>query len=180
MIKEQIDFDWSTNLPKNLPGMNIIKCKTQHYMPIKCYCESSELQLTKATQMSVGYDLRAKENYTIHVGETTYVETGIFLEIPEGFVGKIYSRSGLSTKHGVVLVNGTGIIDSDYRGEIMVALTLLSGYKLRPPTYEIKKHDRVAQILFEKVENTNIEYVESCDKLCKTERGVGGFGSSGK
>jgi dUTP pyrophosphatase len=173
---KELEFDWYSKLPSDLHGMHYIKSSLQ----IKCFCESSELQLTKATQSSAGWDLRAKENYTIHVGETTLVETGIFLEIPEGFVGKIYSRSGLSTKFGVVLVNGCGIVDEDYRGEIKVALTLLKGYQLRPPTYDIKKYDRVAQILFEKVESTNIDYVKSYDELCKTERGVGGFGSSGK
>jgi dUTP pyrophosphatase len=175
-MTKELEFDWYSKLPQNLSGMNCTKVS----LPVKCYCESPELQLTKATQASAGWDLRAKENYTIHVGETTYIETGIFLEIPDGFVGKIYSRSGLSTKHGIVLVNGVGVIDNDFRGEIKVALILLSGYKLRPPTYEIKKYDRVAQILFEKVENTNIELVDTYDELCKTERGVGGFGSSGK
>jgi dUTP pyrophosphatase len=95
-------------------------------------------------------------------------------------VGKIYSRSGLSTKFGVTLENSVRVVDEDYRGEIKVALTLLHGYQLRPPTYEIKKYDRVAQILFEKAENTNIEFVETYDELCKTERGIKGFGSSGK
>jgi hypothetical protein len=152
-MKNEMEFDWTSQLPKKLPGLNLLnnvhEIKIIKSTPIKCYCESSDLQLTKASSGSVGWDLRAKENYTIHVGETTYVGTGIFLEIPEGFVGKIYSRSGLSTKFGVTLVNGCGIVDcfakdsliSTIKGDMYVSQLKLHDvvYSINEDTLELEK-----------------------------------------
>lgn len=146
---------------------------------VKVYCESPELMLTKATLGAAGFDLKAKKNYVLWNGEPTFIETGIFLEIPEGFVGKLHVRSGLSTKNGIMLVNGTGIIDNDYRGEIKVALMLINSRDNKRCTYTINQYERVAQILFERVEQIEIENVSSYDDLKQTSRGVGGFGSTG-
>lgn len=164
------------------------ECGSKLPEEVKVYCDSPELMISKATPSSAGYDLRARENYTLSVGETTRVHTGIFLGIPEGFVGKIYSRSGLSTKNGIVLVNGVGVIDSDYRGEVIVCLTLLDCFDhdddlvMKDVTlrqYHINKGDRVAQLLIERIPNLGLDIVDSVELLGDTKRSSGGFGSTG-
>ena len=100
------------------------------------------------------------------------VHTGVAMEIPEGLVGLIFARSGLATKRSLAPANKVGVIDSDYRGEIMVAL---HNHSDKPQTVEAK--ERVAQIAF-------VPYVaaafEVADELGDTERGTGGFGSTGR
>jgi dUTP pyrophosphatase len=93
------------------------------------------------------------------------------MQIPKGYCVKLYARSGLATKHGVRLVNGVGIIDSDYRGEVMVALVNASTL-----SYQVKAGDRIAQFMLERVEPTALMVVSELDN---TARGAGGFGSTG-
>lgn len=125
--------------------------------------------------------------YADSIKEETWgilVGTGLCFEIPEGHVMKVYSRSGHGIKNGMVLRNGTGIIDSDYRGEVKIALTLhpdelISGVTLKQfvTIDEIKRGDRIAQAMIVPVEqSTFIEVGE----LSETGRGNGGFGSTGK
>lgn len=128
-----------------------------------------------ATGGSAGMDLRActTEPIVIAPGERVAVDTGIAIELPgNGYVAMICARSGLSTKHGIALANGVGVVDSDYRGEIRVSLINLSA-----DAYTIKPGERVAQMLIMPV---CIAKLQVCDELGETERGSGGFGSTGR
>lgn len=103
---------------------------------------------------------------------TVFLHTGIAMEIPEGMVGLIYARSGLGTKQGLAPANKVGVIDSDYRGEIIVALHNHSGEDRR-----IYNGDRIAQIIITPYIHADFEEVS---ELSPTARGEGGFGSTGK
>lgn len=130
---------------------------------------------TKATEGSAGYDLSAaiKEPMTIQPGEIVRIPTGLAIELPDSdLVAMIYARSGLSVKHGITLPNGVGVIDSDYRGEIQVALWNLSN-KL----YTVEPGERVAQLIIMPVVPTVLKLT---DTLEDTQRSTGGFGSTGK
>lgn len=104
--------------------------------------------------------------------ETAFIGTGIAMEIPEGYVGLIYARSGLACKQGLAPANKVGVIDSDYRGEIMIAL-----YNQSNETKVITSGDRIAQIVIQPVQQ--FDFVE-VDELNESERGDSGFGSTGK
>jgi dUTP pyrophosphatase len=123
-----------------------------------------------------GFDLCSVENGEIKEGETKIVKTGIALEIPQGFGGFVLPRSGLAAKQGITVVNSPGLIDSGYRGEVMVILHKLQG---TGGTFDFRSGDRIAQLVIQKVELINFceqEYSELSD----TERSDGGIGSSGK
>ena len=105
-------------------------------------------------------------------GETAFIDTGIVMEIPNGYVGLVYARSGLSCKQGLAPANKVGVIDSDYRGNIMVAL-----YNQSNETRIVSEGDRLAQIIIQPVEQFGFKVTEN---LSNTVRGNGGFGSSGK
>ncbi len=130
--------------------------------------------LKRATTGSAAVDLYAAVDDKICVGanERTAIPTGIAVEVPEGFVAKVVPRSGLAFNHGISLVNTPGIVDSDYRGEIKVCLINHSRAK-----FWVNRGDRIAQMLVERVEPVEFEYT---DELSNTERGTGGFGSSGR
>ena len=100
------------------------------------------------------------------------VKTGISIEMPEGTFGFVVPRSGLALNHGVTVLNGPGLIDTSYRGEIGVVL-----YNTSPLVYTIKEQERIAQLVFIQHEQAEFEIVDS---LSETERQDGGFGSSGK
>lgn len=124
---------------------------------------------------AAGADLYAcfsEEKITFLAGETKIIHTGIALEIPDGLVGLIYARSGIATKRGLAPANKVGVIDSDYRGEIMVAL-----HNHSDSVQEIAKGERIAQIVFAPYITAKFEEAES---LNDTDRGSGGFGSTGK
>ena len=129
---------------------------------------------TYGTASSAGADLYAcldSDCVCVAPGETFFVHTGLALEIPEGIVGLVYARSGLACKRGLAPANKVGVVDSDYRGEIVVAL---HNHSNAPQT--IERGERVAQIVF-------TPYVaaafEEADSLADTKRGAGGFGSTG-
>ena len=125
----------------------------------------------RATDGSAGFDLRATEGDVISPGYRKVFGTGVSAAIPPGSVGKVYSRSGMGFKYGVSLANGTGIIDSDFRGEIKVSL-INKGHDF----YTVNRGDRIAQIIFEKLPDVELEKVTVLDV---TERGNNGFGSTG-
>jgi dUTP pyrophosphatase len=132
---------------------------------------------TYGSEFAAGADLYAaihnEENKVeILPGETAFVDTGIAMEIPEGYVGLIYARSGLACKQGLAPANKVGVIDSDYRGNIMVAL-----YNQSNEVRTVSEGDRIAQIIIQPVEQFGFKVKEN---LSDTVRGNGGFGSSGK
>ncbi len=128
-----------------------------------------------ATPGSAGMDLCAHLEDIVEIapGETLRVPTGIAIALPDAnHVALVCARSGLSVKHGINLANSVGVIDSDYRGEIIVAL-----YNQSSRTYAIEPGERIAQLLVVPVVQPKIEV---CDSLNETERGSGGFGSTGR
>ena len=129
---------------------------------------------TYGTEFAAGADLYACEDGEVVIapGETKFIHTGIAMEIPSGYVGLIYARSGLSTKRGLAPANKVGVIDSDYRGEIMVAL-----YNQSSAPQAITGGERIAQIVF--TPYVTAEFDVACE-LDDTERGEGGFGSTGR
>ena len=122
---------------------------------------------------SSGMDILANNETEIIINpmERTLVPTGIFLEIPIGCEGQVRARSGLSIKNGITLVNCVGTIDSDYRGELKVSVINLGS-----DPFKIVKGDRIAQLIITKYERITWDQVDSIDE---TERGAGGFGSTG-
>lgn len=122
---------------------------------------------------AAGADLYANidENLVIKPHETIFVKTGIAISIPKGLVGLVFARSGLSCKRGLAPANKVGVIDSDYRGEVMVAL-----HNHTEEEKQIEPNERIAQIAFVPYIKGNFEIV---DELPDTERGNGGFGSTG-
>ena len=128
---------------------------------------------TYGSPYSAGADLySAMDDITIEPHTTTLVKTGIALEIPVGFAGLIYARSGIATKRGLAPANKVGVIDSDYRGEIMVCLYNHSG-----EAQTIADKERIAQLVITPF--LKVEYTET-EELSETVRGEGGFGSTGK
>ena len=127
---------------------------------------------TRADADSAGYDLYANEDMYIESGKTMKISTGIAMAIPKGYFGGIYARSGLSTKAGLRPLNCVRVIDSSYRGEIIVAL-----YNASASLRFVEKGQRIAQIIFAPYLPCELEEVEILDP---TERGDGGFGHSGK
>jgi len=122
-----------------------------------------------------GIDLRAVQKVTLHPDEIQLVPCGIHLEIESKYVGLIFPRSGLASKCDVSLANAVGVIDSDYRGEIMCAM-VYRGDDIYG--YTIKKYDRIAQLVTVPIHSGYTE-VENFFELSTTERGSGGFGSTG-
>ena len=131
---------------------------------------------TRATSGSAGYDLHAciDKDLTIKKGDLIRVPCGIAIELPSSeYAAFIFARSGLGIKYGISLSNGVGVIDSDYRGEIQVGLCRTSD----GDPYTIKNGDRIAQMIIMPVSNVNFKLVEN---LGESERGSGGFGSTGR
>ena len=128
---------------------------------------------TYGSEYAAGADLYAlsDEDITIQPGQTVLVHTGIAMEIPEGMGGFIYARSGLASKKGLAPANKVGVVDSDYRGEVMVAL---HNHGTVPQT--VSGGERIAQMVIAPF--IKVEYTE-CDELSDTVRGAGGFGSTG-
>jgi dUTP pyrophosphatase len=124
-----------------------------------------------ATRGDAGADLVSNSYALIPAKGRALVGTGIKIAIPEGYVGLVHPRSGLALKHGITVLNAPGTIDSGYRGEIGVIL-----YNSGSEHFEIKAGDRIAQLVIQKVETAEFEIV---DALIDTDRGEGGFGSTG-
>ena len=117
------------------------------------------------------YALPIGEPVTVEPGQTAFIHTGVAMAIPEGYVGLIYARSGLACKRGLAPANKVGVIDSDYRGEIMVAL---HNHSDKPET--VMPGERIAQFVIAPV---ILADWQECDSLDDTDRGAGGFGSTG-
>ena len=141
-------------------------------MKIKCLKNNKSLPKYQ-TEGSSGMDLTAGIDEPVEIKplERKLIPTGISIELPIGYEAQVRARSGLSVKHGITLINAIGTIDSDYRGEVCVGLVNLSN-----ETYTINPNDRIAQMVIMKVEKAEID-VET--ELTETQRGSGGFGSTG-
>ena len=140
-------------------------------LPIK-KLNNDAIMPTYGSEFAAGADLYSIEAVTLQPHETVLVHTGIAMEIPNSYVGLIYARSGLATKRNLAPANKVGVIDCDYRGEIMVSLHNHSNNE-----QSIEKGERIAQIVFTPYITANFEEV---NELTDTIRGEGGFGSTGK
>ncbi|MDO8806589.1 MAG: dUTP diphosphatase [Elusimicrobiota bacterium] len=126
-----------------------------------------------AHEGDAGLDLFSTINHTLQPGERVLIPTGLKMAIPHGYEGQVRPKSGLALKHGLTVLNTPGTVDAPYRGEVGVILI-----NLDPKTpYEIKKGEKVAQMVFNKIEYAT--FTEAAD-LTVTTRGEGGFGSTGK
>ena len=126
------------------------------------------------TEGAAGMDLCAaiSEPLTLKPLERALVPTGMKIELEHGYEAQIRPRSGMSIKHGITLINCVGTIDEDYRGEVCIPVVNISN-----ETYSIQPDERIAQMIIARVEQAKIEVVT---ELSETERGAGGFGSTGK
>ncbi len=125
-----------------------------------------------ATDGSAGMDLRSAEALTLKPGARALVATGIAIALPDDMEAQVRPRSGLAVKHGITVLNAPGTIDSDYRGEIKVPLI-----NLGTDDFVINRGDRIAQMVIAPVVQMELIEVEELDE---TDRGAGGFGSSGR
>ena len=129
---------------------------------------------TYAHDADAGADLYAYEDVTIYPGERHPVRTGIAVDIPVGYAGLIHPRSGLAAGAGLTVLNAPGTIDPGYQGEIKVIIYNADPYM----PADIKRGDRIAQLILQKVEKMEFEIVD--EFTSKTERGIGGLGSTGR
>jgi len=143
-------------------------------MTVKIVNQSPYPTPAYATEQSAGVDLRAnlEEKIVLAPLQRTLVPTGLYIALPKGYEAQVRPRSGLAIKHGITVLNTPGTIDADYRGEIRVILVNLSDQP-----FEILPGERIAQMVVARHEF--VEWEET-DALDATERGAGGFGSTGK
>lgn len=142
-------------------------------MKVKIINQSKHALPQYETKASAGLDVRANldESVTLKPLERILIKTGLFMEIPEGYECQVRSRSGLALKKGISVLNAPGTIDADYRGEVGVILINLSN-----ESFVIEDGERIAQLVFAKVKQA--KWIET-EVLSETERGSGGFGSTG-
>ena len=148
-------------------------------MKVQVVNKSSNPLPTYSTAYSAGMDIRANlkndegndEIISIAPGERVLISTGLYIQIPYGYEGQIRPRSGLAIKYGITVLNTPGTIDADYRGEICVCLINHSKH-----SFKLHHGDRIAQIIFSKVEQAILVEVS---ELINTKRGTGGFGHTG-
>lgn len=143
-------------------------------MKIKVINQSRHPLPEYQTSLSAGLDLRANLEAPVNLKplQRVLIPTGLFLELPEGFEAQIRPRSGLAYKHGITVLNSPGTIDADYRGEVKVLLVNLSEEE-----FTVQDGERVAQMIVARHET--IRWEETVE-LSETERGAGGYGSTGK
>lgn len=128
---------------------------------------------TRAYDGDAGLDLYALEEITLEPGDRASVRTGIAIEIPIGHAGLVLPRSGLAVRHGIALVNAPGLIDAGYRGEVRVLLLNTD----QNAAFLVRPGERIAQLVLVRVETPAVAEVQ---ELALSERGAGGFGSSGQ
>ena len=137
-------------------------------LEVMCINEHAKLP-KRGSPLSAGYDLSAAEEKTIQAGGRAVVQTGLKMKIPEGCYGRVAPRSGLAVRQGIN--TGAGVIDADYRGEVGVVL-----FNHGSTDFKVNIGDRIAQLILERICLAEIEKVEQLDD---TQRGAGGFGSTG-
>lgn len=156
-----------------LKKKDIIKLKIKNNMEVKIVNKSRHRLPEYQTALSAGMDLKANtsEPIVLNPMQRELIPTGIYIQLPEGYEAQIRPRSGLAAKYGITVANAPGTIDADYIGEIKVILVNLSNEK-----FVINPGERIAQMVISKYEK--IEWNE-VSELEKTDRGEGGFGSTG-
>ena len=137
--------------------------------------DSNATSPTRGSELAAGWDLYALDDIEVPKGSTAKIKTGIAISIPEGWEGQVRCRSSLGAK-GMMLPNGVGTIDADYRGELMVLATWIG----EGDSFSISKGQRIAQMIFSPVPEVIWNEVETVEDLGSTNRGEGGFGSTGK
>ena len=141
----------------------------------RVYCIDKNCAPKKAHYDDAGFDIKSIGEFLIKTGEVVQVPCGFHMELPLGWVGLLYPRSGISTKHGIVLANTVGVIDSGYRGQIICAIK-----NIGPEDYKIEKYDRIAQLVISQVCTLNyLPEVKNLKDLTESFRGEGGFGHTG-
>lgn len=158
------DPNWWNEIP------NRLKTPTRPVLRWKKLTPDAQIPEYK-TELAAGMDVRSNEKIVLKASQRAVVGTGLAMAIPPGYEAQVRSRSGLAAKNGVIVGNAPGTIDADYRGELKVILLNLSD-----EDFPIEKGDRIAQIVIAKCEH--VENVE-VEELDDTERGDGGFGSTG-
>ena len=143
--------------------MKVLITRLDDDLPLPTYAKSGD----------AGADVHSRIDLTIEPGERALVPTGISIAIPDGYAAFAHPRSGLAIKHGVSMVNAPGTIDAGYRGELQI---ILINHDLKE-SFIIRRGDRIAQLVFQKVER--VEFIE-VDELPGSGRGTGGFGSTGR
>ena len=137
--------------------------------------EDADIPLPRyMTPGAAGMDLCAavRADTLLERGQIALLPTGLSMALPEGYEAQIRPRSGLAVRHGIGMINSPGTIDADYRGEVMIALV-----NLGPAPYTVRRGDRIAQMVIQRVHRAQIEAV---DRLVATERSAGGFGHTGR
>ena len=140
-------------------------------VPVLIICDDEFLPIY-AKPGDAGADLRSREEAVVPARGRMMVKTGVSIALPDGFVGLVHPRSGLAAKHGITVLNTPGTVDAGYRGEIAVNL-----YNTSDEDFPVAVGDRIAQLVIQKVEVAQFIRVE---KLPESDRGEGGFGSTGK
>ena len=136
--------------------------------------ESNARMPTKGSAHAAGWDLYCLEETVVSFRSSVKLRTGLKVAIPEGYEGQVRARSSLGSK-GLILPNSIGTIDADYRGELFVLMTWIGN----GDSYKVKSGERIAQLVISPIPNVQFSEVE-VDKLGDTERGEGGFGSTGR
>ncbi len=137
--------------------------------------EDADIPLPRyMTPDSAGMDICAavRKDTVLDKGAIALLPTGLALALPRGYEAQVRPRSGLAVKHGIGLINAPGTIDADYRGEVMIALV-----NLGPSAYTVRRGDRIAQVVIQRVEQARLEQVPALEP---TERDGGGFGHTGR
>lgn len=132
----------------------------------------ADLIPAKAHADDAAFDLRSRQDMTIPVNKSTLVPTGVFIELPVNYEAQVRPRSGLALKHNITLTNSPGTIDAGYRGEVGVIM-----FNHGPEEFIIKRGDRIAQMVIAELPQVELQIVDS---LNSSDRGEGGFGSTGR
>ena len=144
--------------------------------PLRIARLDKDLPLPKrAHPTDAGIDLHSAEDVTLAPGQRALVGTGVAIGLEPGTVGLIHPRSGMALKHGLSIVNAPGTVDADYRGEVKVCLINLDA----EASIEISRGDRIAQLVVQHVVLCEVEECDSVEELGQTQRGAGGYGSTG-
>ena len=176
LVDPNVDYD-EDDFNRDFDVKNLVPMEDSYKLKLGFKNESTNPDPEYATSGSSGFDLRANlpVSMTIQAGKRAIIPTGIYLEIPDNYEVQIRPRSGLAAKNGVTVLNTPGTIDADYRGEIKVILI-----NLGDEDFTINHGDRIAQGVFASVlSKTYVNLAKLSNISTNTERGSGGFGSTG-